>query len=250
MDTRPKIRIEASATIRRRTTFVTQPPAGQAVCRKCGAALEYTDKTICAACAPDELYPPAPACRKCGGHEDVNADGLCQQCLVECVNGAGILEDDPNDDLFATPRPRIDLPILHPITCAVCGLASRLPIGAPGDICGPCRTDLVQTRLYVETTLETARSRLHVLISSFEAAVARESEDDQARWANVVAARVKVQAGAVSVASFRARWRKALAAGDGLARILAAHEAYERGCGEVGAVERWAARASEELSLC
>jgi hypothetical protein len=209
-----------TAGTKRRTTFVTQPPA-------------------------------APACRKCGGHEDVNADGLCQRCLVECVNGAGILEDDPDDDLFATPRqPRIELPILHAIICAVCGLTSKIPIGQPGDLCGPCRVDPLQTRQHVETTLETARSRLHVLMSNFEAAVARESEDDQTRWAGVIVARVKVQAGAVSAASFRARWHEALAAGDGLARILVAHEAYERGCQEVEQVERWAARAGEELSLC
>jgi hypothetical protein len=215
MDTRPKIKIEASA-VRRRTTFVTQPPAEQTACRKCGAALEFTDKTICAACMPDEIYPPAP-----------------------------------DDDIFATPRqPRIELPIRHAITCAVCGLTSKLPIGAPGDICGPCRVDLLQTRQHVETTLETARSRLHVVISNFEAAVARESEKDHARWEAVIAAQVKVQAGIINGASFRARWAEALAAGDGLSRILAAHEAHERGCQEVERAERWAARAMEELSLC
>lgn len=157
---------------------------------------------------------------------------------------------DPDDDIFAAPRqPCIELPILHPITCAVCGLTSRIPIGQPGDICGPCRVDLVMTRQSVETTLEAARSRLHVLMSNFEAAVARESEDDQARWANVVAARVKVQARKVSAESFRSRWVEALAANDGLARILAAHEAYERGCQDVEQVELWAARAGEEIEV-
>jgi hypothetical protein len=210
-----------TAGTKRRTTFVAQPPAEQAVCRKCG------------------------------GHEDVNADGLCQQCLVERVNGAGIFEDDPDNDIFATPRqPRIDLPILHQITCAVCGLSSKIAIGQPGDLCGPCRADLVMTRLYVETTPETARSRLHVLIETFEAAVARESEADQRRWQRVVEARVRVHAGAISAASFRARWAEALAVGDGLSRILAAHEACERGCQGVEQVETWAARVGEELSLC
>jgi hypothetical protein len=161
-----------------------------------------------------------------------------------------VATEDPDDDIFATPRQvRIELPVMHPITCVVCGLTSKIGIGAPGDVCGPCRVDLLQTRQYVETTLETARSRLHVLMFNFEAAVARESEKDQARWEAVIVARVKVQTGAISVASFRSRWVEALAAGDGLARILAAHEGYERGCQEVEQVEAWAARAGEEIDV-
>lgn len=43
--------------------------------------------------------------------------------------------------------------------------------------------------------------------------------------------------------------RAALVASDGLARILAAHEAYERGCQDVEQVEKWATRAGEEIEV-
>jgi hypothetical protein len=200
--------------VSRRTTFVTQPPA--------------------------EIDPLT-------GTGDPQLEAVFDSAVAQSAATMQVLD---GDDLFTAPRPRIELPILHPITCAVCGLTSKIAIGVPGDVCGPCRVDLLQTQQHVEMTLEAARSRLHVLMSNFEAAVARENEADQARWQRVAEARVKVQAGAVSAASFRARWAEALAVGDGLGRILVAHEAYERGCQDVERVEQWTARASEELSLC
>jgi hypothetical protein len=201
-------------SLKRRTTFVTQPPA--------------------------EIDPLT-------GTGNPQLEAAFDAAVAQSAATMQVLDED---DLFATSRPRIELPILHPITCAVCGLTSKIAIGAPGDVCGPCRVDLLQTRQHVETTLETARSRLHVLIETFEAVVALSRDKDQTRWKAVIAARVKVQAGTISAASFRSRWAEALAVGDGLSRILAAHEAYERGCQEVEQVETWAARAGEELSLC
>jgi hypothetical protein len=147
------------------------------------------------------------------------------------------------DDLFARPPRRSSPPALqHRITCAVCGVPAAIFVGAPGDLCASCRGDVVATRAHVEDVVERARARLHVLIDNLENAVARESEADQVRWAAVVEARVK---GPPDV--FRARWQKTLQLGDGLARILAAHAAYEAGCREVERVEAWGEKA---LAAC
>jgi hypothetical protein len=158
--------------------------------------------------------------------------------------------DTDDDDRFATPRrPATVTPILHAITCAVCGLPSKIGVGQPGDLCSSCRADLVLVRQHVELALEAARSRLQVLVENFEHAVAAESEQDQMRRQRVVDARVKVQAGSITAASFRSRWAEALAAGDGLSRILQAHAPYEQGCGEAERIELWAARAMSEIEV-
>lgn len=155
--------------------------------------------------------------------------------------GTQMPEDD--NDLFPPVASVVDLH--HRIICAVCGLPSKIFIGAPGDLCGPCRADPLMTRQHVEQTVEAARARLHTLMSAWEAALAREGEDDQRRWAAVEQARVTI-----APAAFRARWMKTLALGDGLSRILEAHEALAQGCAEVERIELWATKALAEIAAC
>jgi hypothetical protein len=156
----------------------------------------------------------------------------------------GIGKHDEDDDLFTTltTAPLADLQ--HRIVCAVCQMGATIFIGAPGDLCNACRHDPLLTRQHVEETIELARSRLHVLIAECEGVLARESQADQARWRKVVEARIKGP-----TETFRARWQATLKLGDGLSRILRAHEVMEAGCDEVSAVEMWGAKALAELAM-
>ena len=151
------------------------------------------------------------------------------------------------DDLFAAPRPPADL--YHAITCAVCGTATRIYVAAPGDLCDTCRGDLPAMRAHVEDVVDRARSRLHVLIASFDDALARESTEDQQRWEAVVRARVAAYNNVQAASILRSRLAATLALGDGLSRILEAHAAYEAGCAEVEQQELWGARALAELAV-
>jgi hypothetical protein len=156
---------------------------------------------------------------------------------------------DEDDDLFARVAAASPADLQHRITCVVCRLPSSIFVGAPGDVCNSCRLDPYLTRSHVEQTTELARNRLHMLIADFEKALARESQVDQGRWKNVISVRVRAQKGELSTERFQFRWAEALALGDGLSRILRAHEVYEVGCGEVEAVEVWSAQALAELAI-
>lgn len=152
------------------------------------------------------------------------------------------------DDLFTTTA-TTPLDFLHAITCAVCRQQVRIFVGLPGDLCELCRADLAASKRHVEEALELAWGRLQALIEQWEQALSRASAEDQARWAGVVEARVKVHKGKLEAAIFQARWAKTLALGDGLSALLRTHEDYEAGCGEVERVEVWAVRAMEELRI-
>jgi ribosomal protein S14 len=222
-----------------RTIFVNDPrwsPGSPALRASFNAAVAESEQVVSA------------ACRKCGAPiTALDKSGMCQDCLLDRVNGAGVLEDDLDDDLFSAPRAAA--PITHAITCVVCGTATRIYIAAPGDLCDVCRADLPAMRTHVEDVVELARLRLHTLIASFDDALARESEKDQGRWKDVEAARVAVHKKRLDAAILRSRLVATLALGDGLSRILVAHASYEADCGEVEAVEAWAERAMGEIAI-
>jgi len=155
-----------------------------------------------------------------------------------------VLEEQ--DDLFA-PRP--PAPLLHAITCAVCGTRWRIYVVAPGDLCDTCRADLPAMRAHVEDVVDRARSRLHVLIEQFDDAVARESAEDQARWQAVVRARVAAHNNVQAASILRSRLAATLALHDGLSRILQAHGELEKGCGEVEQQELWGVVALREIEV-
>jgi hypothetical protein len=153
------------------------------------------------------------------------------------------------DDLFAalTTAPLIDL--MHHITCAVCDLSSNIFIGAPGDVCNSCRLDPILTRQHIEHVVGAARNRLQFIITDWETALAAASEADQGRWQKVVALRVQAHGDAAAEAVFVARWTKTMQLGDGLSRILKAHETMEVGCDEVSRCELWAEKALREIAF-
>lgn len=64
-------------------------------------------------------WPVAPAapltsCRGCSVEfEDINGHALCDECLVDRVNGAGELELDDPDDVINRPLPLTGIPLAY-----------------------------------------------------------------------------------------------------------------------------------------
>jgi hypothetical protein len=120
--------------------------------------------------------------------------------------------------LFDTPPP-MRRPILALIQCRVCGKESRIPILADAKICASCSADLPATKTRIETALDAATDRSFNAELDLHALIADAGEQTLARYQNAVALR---EANDPRIA---AAWAKALAAGDALAALLAAHDA-------------------------
>lgn len=162
-------------------------------------------------------------CRTCGASFTTTDPDrrLCDAHLVECINGAGILEDDDEDEID-WDRPRRTPPPTARITCAACGLAATIPVAAAGRLCGLCREDLDATEARIRANVEAINATWQFALVAWDADYAQASEFDQQRYQNVVEARGKVHDGLIKEASYMARYREALERNDGLAALLQA----------------------------
>lgn len=120
--------------------------------------------------------------------------------------------------LFDTPPP-VRRPTLATVQCHVCGNEARISILADAKICDACLGDLPATKARLESELDTATARSFNAELDLHALLADAGDQTLTRYQNAVALR-EANDPRIAVA-----WAKALAAGDGLAALLAAHDA-------------------------
>jgi hypothetical protein len=120
--------------------------------------------------------------------------------------------------LFDTPPPA-RRPILATVQCRVCGKDARIPILADAKICASCSADLPGQQAIIEATLDLATARSFNAELDLHALLADAGEQTLTRYQNAVALRE------ASDPRIAAAWAKALATGDALAALLAAHDA-------------------------
>jgi hypothetical protein len=125
-------------------------------------------------------------------------------------------DDEPG--LFDTPPPtrRATRALVQ---CLVCGHEARIPILRAGKVCDVCLGDLPGQRALIEATLDSATQRSFNAELDLHTAIDDASEHTIERYQNAVALR---EADDPRIA---AAWAKALAVGDALAALLAAHDA-------------------------
>jgi hypothetical protein len=144
---------------------------------------------------------------------------LCDLHLVECINGAGILEDDDEIDW---DRPTRTPPAMTRITCAACGTAASIPVTASGRLCDLCREDLGATARRLQANIDQINATWRAALERWDADYAHACEADQARYQAVVEARGKVHEGLIKEASYMGRYREAIERNDGLTALLQA----------------------------
>jgi hypothetical protein len=120
--------------------------------------------------------------------------------------------------LFDTPPPT-RTPTRVRMQCRVCGEEARIRILADAKICDVCLSDLPGITARLEAELDAATARSFNAELDLHALIADAGEQTLARYQNAVALR---EANDPRIA---AAWAKALAAGDALAALLAAHDA-------------------------
>lgn len=130
------------------------------------------------------------------------------------------LEDALADQvgLFDTPPP-VRTPTRARVICLVCGHEARIPILRDGKVCDTCMADLPGQRALIEATLDSATQRSFNAELDLHALLADAGEQTLTRYQNAVALR---EAGDPRIGK---AWAAALAVGDGLAALLAAHDA-------------------------
>lgn len=148
---------------------------------------------------------------------------LCDTHLVECINGAGILEDDDEID-WDTPRRAAAPPAMARITCAACGTAASIPVTAGGRLCPLCREDLDTTAARIRANVEAINVTWRAALERWDADYAQADTRDQERYQAVVEARGKVHDGLIKEASYIQRFGEALARNDGLAALLGSEQ--------------------------
>lgn len=113
------------------------------------------------------------------------------------------------------------------VECPACGVEHQIPILSPTKFCGPCRTDLVMTKGAVEAELEAAHIRAGEAKITLTDALAHAAPADRARYDAAVEARASGiwQGKQYKPETIERLWATALAANDGLAALLAAHDA-------------------------
>jgi len=129
------------------------------------------------------------------------------------------------DDLFAAPpRRQIIFPELCSIICAVCGLASKVPVTAPAKRCGPCMVSLEITRSGIEARLEALDKRAVAARDQWGAAEDAAPADVLVRWEKAA------DAGVAPDKAFAATWAGRHADTSPLARLLCAWETMQAEC--------------------
>lgn len=196
--------------------FGTTPMFITGHCRECGAAFESTDDTR----------------------------QLCDKHLVECINGAGLLEDD-DDDLFNIPhRAPIALARIH---CRVCGAKAEQSIDTAGLLCPLCREDLDKTERHIRGVLDAALTSFLNARDLHQANVAHADERTQARYQRVQDALGAAHDGELSPTSVQRRYDEARGRTDALGTLLVEKEKTEEIAMEYQRVQAWAARGLEEV---
>lgn len=154
----------------------------------------------------------------------------------------------PDEELFSEAAPE-GAPETARITCRVCGLRVAVQLGHPALLCSNCLIDLVITRAHVRATLEASEATHAAAWSVFDQALHAANEADQARYAAVVEAEQKVDAGAMKQEAYDAGIQKALDRGDGLSAILCAKRAASDAYAALDRVRNWARVALEEIAV-
>lgn len=186
---------------------------------------------------------PAPACRACG-KTSVGTHGLCDACLVDRVNGAGELELDDPDDLFARPpRSVARAQQQATITCRVCGARSQQSIHTPALLCPACLLDLTATAAHVAYVREATLERLGVASDAWLTTVEALDAATRARWLAVCEAR---QSLAPDV--FQAKWDRTKRQGGAFAALLDAYELNVQAADAAAAQLAWCDAAEAEIA--
>lgn len=197
--------------------------------------------------APLLLETTTRHCRICGAAFEALDDDrqLCDEHLVECINGAGELEDD-DDELFNTLRRT--LIATARITCRVCERQAEQPIETAGLLCPLCREDLDATVRHIHEVLSAAHARFLAAYDRLSAAEAHADERTYARYENVREHLAAAAEGRVSAESVRRRYDEAKARGDSLSALLKERDAAEKVAEEYARLEQWAERGWAEIS--
>jgi hypothetical protein len=108
------------------------------------------------------------------------------------------------------------------VVCPGCGAEHKVPILADHKLCGPCRADLVLTKMALESTLNAAQCRADEAWLRLDADLAHADAADRARY----------DAAMERAAEWGAeRWQRArdaaIAKADGLSPLLAARRAWD-----------------------
>lgn len=157
---------------------------------------------------------------------------LGQISLADALNDPAPLSFDP------PARP----PLTARITCRVCERKEEVPILSSGLLCSLCRADLDKTELHIAATLASSEQRLYDAWGRWEAGWGQAQENDQARYQNVLEARVSLPA-----AEFARKYEKAKAKDDGLSALLRSKERCDAVVPEVERVRAWARTAQDEV---
>lgn len=128
-----------------------------------------------------------------------------------------IVDDEPG--LFDTPPP-VRTPTRARVICLVCGDEARIPILRDGKVCDTCMADLPGQQAIIEATLDSAAARSFNAELDLHALLSDAGEQTLERYHNAVALR---EANDPRIA---AAWAKALAVGDALSALLAAHDTH------------------------
>lgn len=130
-----------------------------------------------------------------------------------------IVDDRDNaPGLFDEPPP-VRRPTRVRMQCHVCGHEARIPILADAKICDACLSDLPGIKARLEAELERAEQASVNAELNLHTTIADASEQTLTRYQNAVALRE------ANDPRIGAAWARALAVGDGLATLLAAHDA-------------------------
>lgn len=120
--------------------------------------------------------------------------------------------------LFDTPPP-VRTPTRARVICLVCGHEARIPILRDGKVCDTCMADLPGQQAIIEATLDAATARSYNADLDLHTLLADAGEQALERYYNAVTLRE------ASDPRIGAAWAKALAVGDVLSALLAAHDA-------------------------
>jgi len=134
------------------------------------------------------------------------------------------------------------------VTCRVCNALTTVALDAPARLCPECSRDLDATEAHVTCMHDKVLARQEAAHATFDQAVLNETEMDQQRYDAVRAALVQVAAGRLARAKFDRSYQAALAADDGLGRILNAEQERERIAETCNHQFEWARIALDELA--
>jgi hypothetical protein len=135
------------------------------------------------------------------------------------------------------------------VQCPICGIEHQIPILSPSKLCGPCRVDPELCRANIAADVARAEAAWAEAAERLNTAVDVASEANVRRFNVAVAAKETGRMGGkhYTPAQMAQSWARALAAGDGLSVLLAAHEALQAAAAELTRVQTWAKQATEAV---